>query len=144
MYCVKGLVLSLLVTAHVSAFVQTIRPIESRSVNVARSLGVEFADIVVPGVAFFGAVAASIYKDGNPELGSTLAIEVSGAAPAAVSTLEDSTEAAATISPETPLALTSEEAAPVEVTSEKQGIARKCLRVVKKVVAPWRKWEVIN
>jgi hypothetical protein len=152
MYFLKGFVLSLLATSHVSAFVATIKPPGSRSVEVARSVGVEFADVAVPCVAFVGAVAASIFINDNPEevkqLGSTLAIEVqevSGAAPAAVSILTSTGTAATSLEPATSLA--SDKAAPVEVTSEtpqtKQNIARKSWKVVKKVVAPWRKWENI-
>jgi hypothetical protein len=151
MYFLKGFVLSILATAHVSAFVATIKPPGSRSVEVARSVGVEFAEVTVPCVAFLGAVAASIFTDVNPQedkqLGSTLAVEVqgvSGAAPAAVSILT-SAGTATSLEPETSLA--SDKAAPVEVTSEtpktKQAIARKSWKIVKKVVAPWRKWENI-
>lgn len=179
-----------------------------RSDEVARAAGVEIADIILPSVAFIGAMAASVYTDKNPDAVSDGIIELAEKATSAQGTEEEeiivvaSTETVVTPAPAastpapaavTPAPATSTpapapkplndlvqevgttidqkretdkrlqdkaaakaaaepadaDAAPASDATtatpvKKRGFVRKSWRVVKKVVAPWRKWENIS
>ena len=123
----------LYVLATANAFAPSIG-VQSTRIDSTKKFAIEFADIMVPGLVFTSAMAASVLFENTANTDSTT----------------DSSPVVAAVSSDASALLLETESAESETEdtaseeTKTKGIVGKSMRVLKKVVAPWRKWENIN
>ena len=123
----------LYVLATANAFAPSIG-VQSTRIDSTKKFAIEFADIMVPGLVFTSAMAASVLFENTANTDSTTdSSPVVAAVSSDASALLLETESAES---------ETEDTAPEETKTK--GIVGKSMRALKKVVAPWRKWENIN
>ena len=127
----------LYVLATANAFAPSIG-VQSTRIDSTKKFAIEFADIMVPGLVFTSAMAASVLVENTANTDST-----TDSSPVVAAVSSD----ASALLLESEASIESAESETEDTASEEtktKGIVGKSMRVLKKVVAPWRKWENIN